>query len=323
VDELENKYRTNTLSSDEWDVLRDRVNGMSDQQLATQLFEEWMNDDIDTSSVDSKQMDKLKGKIDRSTSHFHHHIRHLSKIAGIAAAILLPVFILTTLHFYTQTRQMESEEMTVATGDGERANITLPDGTSVALNSNSKLNYTPKVYNKDLRAITFSGEGYFQVQKDARRPFLISSKGLSVKVLGTTFNLQARNDKPTAELALEKGSVLFSSTMTKKNVTLDVGYRAILEQHTGNIIIICEKDVLNAAAWKHGYLSFHETALADVIKNIETNFGINITIPDNCLSDLFTGTLPTTDLNETLLILEKSYHLKSTPQGKNIILSKD
>jgi transmembrane sensor len=296
---------------------------MTDDEIASQLQEEWMTEEIDVSSVDSNRLGNLKENIDRAIGRPKAGMQLFKRIGQIAAAILLPVFIVTTYYFYKETRQLSSEEMVVTTGKGERASIILPDGTNVALNSESRLAYTPKVYNKKERQIAFDGEGYFKVHKDADRPFLIDAKGLMVRVLGTVFDLKARKKGETAELMLEEGSVQFFSTRTRENVLLKRGNKAILDQKTGRITVLCEKNIENAAAWKHGHLKFYETQLSSVIKNIETNYKVNINMDDTLYSsDLFTGTLPATNLNEAILILRKSYHLDCYQRGNKIILFK-
>nr|WP_246392386.1 FecR domain-containing protein [Microbacter margulisiae] len=322
---MEQKYKTNNLTDEELKTLRDYVNSMSDEQLATRLFDEWLNNGTDLSFVDSKRLDKLKEEIDRSIDNSHYNFLNIKKIGQIAAAILLPVFIITTLFFYKENHQLTSEEMVVTTGNNERANVNLPDGTNVTLNSNSRLAYAPMTYNKSTRQIVFEGEGYFQIRKDPDRPFLIEAKGLRVKDLGTVFDLRVYGNSNTAELALERGCVQFTSIKANQNVILDLGDKAILEQKTGKITVIRAKDIENASAWKRGYLSFHATALCDIISNLEASYGVNIIIDNKTINDstdLFTGTIPITNLNEALFILQKSYHLSCRQKQKDIILYK-
>lgn len=324
MDELQDKYKKDTLALDEFVLLRDKVNALTDEQLAKQLFEDWVQSDIDTSQVDSDRIHALKEKIDTSIGrNSNRKSITLGRIGRIAVAVLLPFFILSTLYFYKQTRLIGSEEMIVTTGVGERANITLPDGTNVSLNFQSRLAYLPKEFNKKQREITFKGEAYFQVHKNAKCPFLINAKGLKIKVLGTVFNLHVRDNETSASLALEEGSVLFLSDKTHKNEILEVGSMGILDQKTGDITVIRQKNIENAAAWKAGYLKFEETELSEVINNIESSYGVNIEIDKESLSDLFTGTLPSNNLNEALLILEKSYHLKRSGTGNKILLTEE
>lgn len=138
--------------------------------------------------------------------------------------------------------------MIVCTARGERASVTLPDGTAVSLNSESRLAYFPKPITKE-RKISFDGEGYFQIDKNKEVPFIIDAQGLQVKVLGTTFNLLVRKDHKTAELALEEGSVWLGATQSHKNVILHPKQKAILDQSTGNIFIIAEEDTQK---YQHG-----------------------------------------------------------------------
>ena len=212
--------------------------------------------------------------------------------------------------------------MIVCTARGERASVTLPDGTAVSLNSESRLAYFPQTYNKKERKISFDGEGYFQIDKNKEVPFIIDAQGLQVKVLGTTFNLLVRKDHKTAELALEEGSVWLGATQSHKNVILHPKQKAILDQSTGNIFIIAEEDTQKISAWRHGNMIFRNTKFSEVIHTIEQSYNgrINITCK-NCPTDTFTGTLPLTNLNEVLEVIEKSYHLKAQIKGKEIILT--
>lgn len=93
------------------------------------------------------------------------------RVWQVAAAVLLPVLILTTIYFYRESRVTASGLMVVSTGAREKAQIVLSDGTRVVLNADSKLSYAPHLYNKDARRIEFEGEGYFEVSKDPERPF--------------------------------------------------------------------------------------------------------------------------------------------------------
>ena len=324
MNDLENKYRNNKLTSAELSEWKEKVNSMNDNQLEESMRQHWMNDDIDVSGVDTARMDRIKKKIDRKTAQKPQLYPLLLKVAQIAAVTLLPVFILMTLYLYRENNRLSSEEMVVTTGKGERASITLPDGTRVMLNYNSALSYTPKIYNKEERKISFDGEGYFRVSKNKECPFVIDAKGLQIKVLGTAFNLSARKNNKTAELTLEEGSVLFTSTQTGKNVMPEPGQKAILDYATGKITVSKEENIQVATAWKEGELVFRKERLPAVIQCMEDTYGVKITLHcEDCSSDLFTGTLPASDINEALEILEKTYHLTSTVKGKEIQMTKD
>ena len=73
----------------------------------------------------------------------------------IVAAILLPIFVFATFYFYQETRSLSSGEVLFSTFAEEHANLTLPDGTKVTMNSNSSLTYSPKDFNRDERCVDF------------------------------------------------------------------------------------------------------------------------------------------------------------------------
>lgn len=322
MDSLENKYRKDTLTPSELQALRGKVNSMSDNELGEQMYQSWMNEEIDCAFVEDGKVNKMKGNIDRIIGKKHSKRYQLIRIGQIAAAVLLPVFIILSAYLYNENKQITSDGMIVSTGKGERANVSLPDGTTISLNSDSKLSYLPKTYNRKERSISFDGEGYFQVYKNKEVPFIINSKGLQIKVLGTIFNLYVRGNSQKAELALEEGSVWLQSTKSSKNVVLHHNQKAIIDQSTGNITVIEDKDIKRSSAWRQGDMIFRNTPLSEVLQVIEENYSITFkTDCKSCLVDRFTGTLPTTDLNEVLEVIEKSYHLKAEISGNVIVLT--
>jgi ferric-dicitrate binding protein FerR (iron transport regulator) len=321
MDNLIDKYRKDELTPEELLELKRNANSITDEGLETQIQASWLDDDIETSSIDDKTMDKLKDNIDVLIDRKRFRVRSLVRWSRIVAAILLPVSILCAIYFYQENNLILSEEMFVITGKAERASITLPDGTIVSLNEESTLGYRPKNYNKKERMINFSGEGYFHVYHNKEIPFLINARGLQVKVLGTIFNLSVREKDNTAELVLEEGSVSLLSTLSNQNIILQKNQKAILNQITGDITVIPDENIRDVSAWRRGDMVFRNTELSQVIRTIGKNY--NMTIKIDCekyLSDLFTGTLPINDLNEALSVIEHSYHLKAIINGREIIL---
>lgn len=321
MDNPEIKYRKDTLSPAELDQLRKKVNTMSDDELGKQMYRSWMEEDLDCSSVDDRRIKEIKNKIDVVIDRKRSIISTLIRVGQIAAVLLLPVFIILSIYFYKENNRISSEEMIVSTGRGERANITLPDGTSVILNFNSQLAYMPQTYNREERVIQFKGEAYFQVAKNKTVPFIINAKGLKVHVLGTIFNLSVRENSSTAELALEEGSVRLSSVKTNSQVVLCPLQKAILDQNTGDITVVSDNNIKDISAWKEGNMVFRNAALFEVLRKIEENYHVKIEINcKDCLTDKFTGTLPVNNLNEALEVLKKSYHLQAEAKNKIILL---
>ncbi|MDR1370511.1 MAG: FecR domain-containing protein [Dysgonamonadaceae bacterium] len=319
MNSLIDKYGKDELTPEELSELKKYAGATTDAEIGQQLHDVWFDDDMDTSSVDDALMNKIKDKIDVATR--RSGLSLFIRRTQIAAAILLPIFIVFTIWLYRENRLITSEEMFVTTGRSERASITLPDGTVVSLNTESKLGYIPKDYNKKERKINFSGEGYFQVRNDRNIPFFVNAKGLQIKVLGTIFNLSVRENSRTAELSLEEGSVMLSSVLSNRSVVMRKNQKAILEYKTGNITVISDENISDKSAWRRGDMIFRNTELSQVIRTIEKNYSITVKIEcEQCLTDTFTGVLPVDDLNEVFEVIERAYHLKSVLRNRIIVL---
>ena len=321
MDKLFDKYKSDKLSGEELQELRKVVNALSDDELAGRLETDWNQGEVGVDEVDEKCMERLKERIDRQAGIQKPWRVYVLRVAKMAAAILLPVLLVTTLYLYTDSRQSFPSDMIVSTGKGERASMTLPDETKIALNYDSQVTYDPEAFAKGERRIDFDGEGYFQVKKDSRHPFVIHAQGLQVEVLGTVFNLLARNGDTHSELFLEEGSVRLMSVLTGEKVLLSPNQKAVLSVETGHIVVQTMENIAEASAWRKGDLIFCNEPLGNVLRTLEGCYGYKITTDcEDCLTDEFTGTLPTWDINEVLEVLEKLYPLEIEIKGKEIFL---
>jgi len=319
---LYSKYINNQLTVAELEELRKDNPQKFSSEMEEALNEEW-NADEDYSQIPDDVVAGIKSRLDKAIDKKRRVIVPLYyKVLGWAAVILLPLFILSTLYIYKEHTQAVSEEMVVATATGEKATITLPDGTLVTLNSNSRLSYTPKVYNKDNRQISFSGEAYFNVAKDKERPFMIDARGLKVQVLGTKFNLLVRKEDKNAELFLESGKVLFTSLLKRESVVLSPNQKLTMNQMTGEMSVMKETDNM-ASAWRRNEMIFRNAPFESVVKAIENVYGVRIRMEYKSDSmDVFTGTLVTNDLNSVLEVIETTNNLKATKTNNIISIGK-
>ncbi|OIP83720.1 MAG: hypothetical protein AUK44_04485 [Porphyromonadaceae bacterium CG2_30_38_12] len=322
MNDLDYKFRKNTLSPKELIEFRKKLSEMDDENLEVLLRESWNDEEHDTTLVSAEQLNRIKGSVDANIGIESKHISFYKLAMRAAAAILLPLFVFSTIYLYQQNSEIRSEDLIVSTQQHERATITLPDGTKVTLNTQSSLSYNPKTYNQKNREIYFDGEGYFQVYKNLNRSFIINAKGLRIKVLGTVFNLSVRQIDNSAELSLEQGSVSMRSIQTGKEFVLKPNQKAIMNQQTGNIKVVSDESIVDASAWKRGDMVFRNTRFLSMIKTIEENYNITIIVNcENCERDSFTGTIPTNDLNEVLEILERSYRFKANIEGRQVTFS--
>ena len=132
-------------------------------------------------------------------------LRRWWPLAGIAASLLI-AFIIFSNSNNNKKKENAVAQNTVSTRKGSKSDIQLPDGTKAWLNADSKLTYDDN-FRGEFREVYLEGEAYFDVVKDKFRPFIIHTKTLDIRVLGTAFNVRAYESEKNTETALFRGSV--------------------------------------------------------------------------------------------------------------------
>ena len=168
------------------------------------------------------------------------------------------------------------EESTVPAGwisvqapRGILAHVSLPDGSSVTLNSNSSLSF-PREFPKESRDVTLSGEAFFDVSKDENRPFTVNTENIAVHVYGTSFGVCTVDE---AEVYLVEGSVeVESGSMSTK---LCPGEKAIFN---GSSLVVYQADLEEIVDWKDRILRLDNSTITEVVDKIEQNYGVRIQI---------------------------------------------
>lgn len=151
----------------------------------------------------------------------------------------------------------------------------LADGTQVFLNAESKLRY-PVRFRGD-RVVEFEGEGYFCVAKDSLHPFIVKTKGMEVKVLGTEFNLRAYHEENSFQTTLVKGSVQVKSGDNQYKIK--PGEQAVYERTSG-LLSTREVDVSLYTAWHHAEIKFKDTQMEEVANNLARWYGVTFKFLD-------------------------------------------
>lgn len=182
---------------------------------------------------------------------------------SIAASLALLVI---TLYF---GRHYMKPEIQVLTVKGERKQFQLADGTSIWLAPASKL-----TYRENSREITLEGEAFFDVAKDDKHPFIVHTRKTNTTVLGTTFNVQAYNDRADIEIVLLTGKV--SVDANNNNVVLSPYQRAVFNAVSGMLKKEDYPDATAALARKEGKFKYEGEILKNVISDIERTYNTTI-----------------------------------------------
>lgn len=159
--------------------------------------------------------------------------------------------------------------------------VVLPDGTTVWLNVASRITY-PEIFTGKERIVTLEGEAYFQVKHDPAHPFIIQTRNINARVLGTELNVSSYANK-IPHVTLIKGKVEVGSA-TAGRITLRPGQDACLTDN-GNIAVK-EVDTAKYKYWKEGYLYFDNESLANAMQTIGSWYNVKIVFQKKRLSAL-------------------------------------
>ncbi|EHQ27033.1 FecR family protein [Mucilaginibacter paludis] len=210
---------------------------------------------------------------------------------------------------------------TIETPAGGQYLVVLPDGSQVFLNASSKLTY-PERFAVNERRVSLEGEGYFEVSHNKARPFKVISNDQEVRVLGTTFNVNAYADEHRIITTLATGSVEVSSAQFKRSII--PGQQAI--NTPGQDIHVQQADLKTALAWKDGWISFKDADLHSIMRQLSRWYNIKIRYNGAVTGDIFNGVVSrSSTLNEVLEVLKEGnikFKLEEDKQeGKTLIIN--
>ena len=259
-----------------------------------------------------EQRDSLKafGKVQERIRQ-HVWKKNVYRFSSVAACIAVGFFLSTLLSWWNTTdSEADVQMVTVRSNPGMRTSCNLPDGTVAYLNSGSTLIY-PVPYDKDKRAVTLDGEGYFKVTRDSKKPFIVSVADgkMRVKVLGTEFNLQAYREEGLIKTTLVSGKVNIEAKKENGTVVrqeLSPSMKATYDLSAGKINL----ETVNPAyeiALIEGKLMFYNSPLPEVLRDLSYFYNVKFEVQDPLIkSYYFTGTFMEKQLSQILDYLKIS-----------------
>ncbi|MBO9151303.1 FecR family protein [Chitinophaga sp. GCM10012297] len=201
---------------------------------------------------------------------------------------------------------------TLSTPVGGQFRITLADGTNVWLNAASSLRF-PSAFSARERAVEITGEAYFEVTKDAARPFKVSFNGTAVEVLGTHFNVMAYPDESKSKVTLLEGSVAVSNASGRK--LLKPGMQAVV----GNAITTRQANVEEAVAWKNGLFIFDNEEIHSIMRKLARWYDVRSVYAGDMPGLTFSGTVSRySNVSGVLEMLEMTESVRFELKGGTI-----
>ncbi|MEO8171731.1 MAG: FecR domain-containing protein [Sediminibacterium sp.] len=214
------------------------------------------------------------------------------------------------------------EYATVTTPRGRQQQLTLQDGSKVWLNSASSIRF-PSLFTGDTRQVEITGEAYFEVAKNAAKPFIVKIGEASIEVLGTHFNVMAYANENSLQTTLIEGSVKFHKG--DKSVLLKPGEQSRLFANN-EIKLLRDADVDLATAWKNGQQTFKEADMATVMRQVERWYDVDVEYQTDVPRNLtFTGEgiSRNVNLSELLQVFEsKQVHFEIDGVNRKVIVKK-
>ena len=177
------------------------------------------------------------------------------------------------------------------TPKGQQSELTLPDGTFVALNYDSKIKYHISE-NEHLQEVELDGEAFFKVTKNKGRTFRVITSEMDVNVLGTEFNVKAYPDLRKVETTLLEGSIEIKNIKGKdKTVLLKPGEKWVLNK-ADNIENVEKVNAKLSSLWRNGEYYFERVSLGDLAKMLNRMYKVNIHFHDSSLeNELYSGSV--------------------------------
>ena len=229
---------------------------------------------------------------------------------------------------------------------GSRSQIDLPDGSKVWLNAGSRLKYSNR-FNSQSREIFFDGEGYFEVAKNGKIPFIVQVPGAKIKVTGTIFNIKAYCDDNFIQASVVTGEVTIYSEVEKngkaKQLNLEQNQIAVFEKvRTKNIsntkdsslkdksivtTLVKSQTIVNIekyTSWREGRLIIEHEKLGELAVKLERRYNVKIIFSEPKVKDyIFSGILQDETLYQVLKVISFTAPIKYTIDKDKVLLSED
>ncbi|MDR2274289.1 MAG: DUF4974 domain-containing protein [Sphingobacterium sp.] len=300
-----------------------------------------------------EQMERLKTDL-QSVSIESSGIRRISWQKWSAIAAVFVAVVAGGIWYYMRPIANTVPQMMGAVGEvyqtnkGEKKTFELNDGSTVTLNSASRLELSSD-FNGELRLVRLSGEGYFQVAKNKEKPFMVQASDFDIKVLGTTFNVKSYPDEPTAEAVLVEGSIEMKSKGQRENsVVIKPNQKITVFKNQSGLVVNTDKGnkpkisklpikeiaienipVLESnateipdIAWKENRLEIVDQDFESLRRTLERWYDVDIQLQGDQLKRYrFTATFSRENIAQVLSALQKVEPFKFELYGKKITIS--
>jgi len=210
---------------------------------------------------------------------------------------------------------------TITTPRGGQYQVVLPDGSKVWLNAASSLKF-PTQFDPQQRQVELTGEGYFEIATITHQPFVVTSNGQKIEVLGTMFNVNAYKEEAFVKTTLLNGKIRVNALSGEQQIpsrTLLPGQQSEL---SGSDLKISEGNTEAALAWKNGKFQFEHEDIQVVMRKIARWYNVEVEYHGNMKGKIFSGIIPRyEDVQEVLKMLQLTGNASFTLKDRTVEVS--
>ena len=284
IERLAERFLNGTATDEERMILNKWYDSKNDEQVIVPAFYEGEKQ-ITEGKIWKKLRSLIEEDITKKPSKTWWQRKATAYYLSVAASILIILslsFIIYKSNLIDSPAEMPLTLIEKSTKPGEKREIQLPDGTRVYLNSESSLVF-PDHFTDNNRTVMLKGEAFFEVVKDEKRPFTVTSQNLLITVLGTSFNVMAYPTEDEKQVWVNTGKVRVENNRNGEN---DLDFNSVLLVPNEGVVYNTrttsfekrEMDIHDRIAWKDGWLIFEKTELHKVISSLERWYGVEIEI---------------------------------------------
>ena len=240
----------------------------------------------------------------------------------IAAAAVIAAVLLAGGFTTVSLSKRLAQPVTVVTQLGERSQVVLPDGTKVWLNSSSSVEYVAPFFSRQ-RRVKMEGEAYFEVEHDRRAPFVVSTNGLDIEVLGTRFNIRNDDNEHRVTTVLLEGAVkAYASGREQASVRLHTAQQLVFDTRTHAMRLTDCPSAERSINWIDGRFCFEHDTFGEIVAELKRYYNVDIRFMDNRLRDMrFSGNFRVEDgIYHIMSVLQLTYKFNYRIVGNDIEL---
>lgn len=211
---------------------------------------------------------------------------------------------------------------TITTPRGVMFSVTLADGTRAWLNTASSIHY-PAAFTGTDRRVTITGEVYFDVAKDAKRPFIVMADNSEIRVLGTEFNVNAYPNESVVATTLVNGKVEVGMPSSNEKEVLKPGQQARAKRGEAAIALVKNVDLDEVTGWRNDKFVFlgEGATIRDIMKQLQRYYDIEVEYKGNIPDDHFIATMPRSlPISRILQVLQKTERINFKIEDRKVIV---